>query len=126
MCDQKKELQPSRSAQPTKMNSLRRAKYVNVEELVLSQYDVDWQQLEYELTKLKASSNDSENVHGDDAKKKGDDYPCEDAVLVGAKPNVLAATNLSVLPGCPLRVPIPGKYHQSRLQPPRDGFNLCV
>jgi hypothetical protein len=113
------------TTQPTMVNSLRRAKYVTVEELVISQYDVNRQRLEYELAKLKASIK-SENADGDDANKKGYGNPSEDAGLVGAKSNAWAATNLSVLPGGPLRAAIPGKYHQSRLQPPRDGFNLCL
>mmetsp|Transcript_3454 Transcript_3454/g.7191 ORF Transcript_3454/g.7191 Transcript_3454/m.7191 type:complete len:694 (+) Transcript_3454:11-2092(+) len=44
------------------------------------------------------------------------------------KQNAWAGTNLSVLPGTSFRSPLThAKYHhQSRLQPPRDGFNLCV
>lgn len=111
--------------QPTVVSPLRRAKYVNVKELVLSHYDVNRQRLEYELAKLKAS-NDSEKVESGDAYKQGCDTHIEDAVLSGAKPNAWVASNLSDLPGGPLRAPIPGKYHQSGLQPPRDGFNLCL
>ncbi|KAL3778196.1 hypothetical protein ACHAW5_003962 [Stephanodiscus triporus] len=112
--------------QPTVVNPLRRAKYVNVKELVLSHYDVNRQRLDYELAKLKAS-NDSENVESGDAYKQGGcDTHIEDAALSGAKPYTWAASNLSDLRSGPFRVPIPGKYHQSSLQPPRDGFNLLV
>ena len=112
---------------------LRRAIYVNVDKLVRSQYDLDLQLLQDELAKLKAaaaesaSKEDQMNVSpgsgGDDSTRKS-----EGSTSGASKPttNAWSGTNLSVLPGGPLKAPLPGKYHQSRLQPPRDGFNLCL
>mmetsp|Transcript_23479 Transcript_23479/g.50871 ORF Transcript_23479/g.50871 Transcript_23479/m.50871 type:complete len:565 (+) Transcript_23479:129-1823(+) len=105
---------------------LRRASYVNVDKLVRSQYDIDLQLLTEELAKLKATEHNNEAEH-DGGADEGDNSPGgEGARSAGAKPNAWSGTNLSVLPGGPLRAPLPGKYHQSRLQPPRDGFNLCL
>ncbi|KAL3806472.1 hypothetical protein ACHAXA_000681 [Cyclostephanos tholiformis] len=122
-------------------NSLRRAKYVNVLELVLSQYDLNRSRLHDELAKLRAE-RDTEDalppvVGGDDdadelAVERDDTAThIEDAAAAGGgstgiakHDNARAATNLSVLPGGP-SIP-PEKHHQSRLQPPRDGFNLCL
>ena len=123
---------------PPKAAPLRRATYVNVDHLVRSQYDIDLQRLTDELAKLKApknnepSSNSKEAAHendgdGGDAKEGGAGSEGAGS-SAGGKPNAWSGTNLSVLPGGPLRSPLPhAKYHhQSRLQPPRDGFNLCL
>ncbi|KAL9189111.1 hypothetical protein ACHAXT_011601 [Thalassiosira profunda] len=92
---------------------LRRATYVNVDKLVRSQYDVDLPRLTSELAHLK---KDAPAVEGDDAEG------------TPPKPNAWATSPLSVLPSGPIRGPLPPHkfQHQSRLQPPREGFNLCL
>ena len=92
---------------------LRRATYVNVDKLVRSQYDVDLPRLTSELAHLK---KDAPAVEGDDAEG------------TPPKPNAWATSPLSVLPSGPMRGPLPPHkfQHQSRLQPPREGFNLCL
>ena len=101
---------------PDRSVPLRRAAYVNVNQLVRSQYDIDFQLLEKELAKLKATTQD-ENVESEGI----------DHLTTPVKPpNAWASKKLSVLPGGPSKTPLPGKSHQSRLQPPRDGFNLCL
>jgi len=102
---------------------LRRASYVNVDKLVRSQYEIDLQLLTEELAKLKAVTNDVESEDGDNNVPGGGDLKKGTGTN---KPNAWSGNSLSVLPGGPLRAPLPGKYHQSRLQPPRDGFNLCL
>ncbi len=110
-------------------NSLRRAKYVNVMELVLSQYDLNRSRLHDELAKLRAK-RDTEDalppvVGGDDdADQLAVERDDTGSTGIAKHDNARAATNLSVLPGGP-SIP-PEKHHQSRLQPPRDGFNLCL
>lgn len=108
---------------PPKATPLRRATYVNVDKLIRSQYEIDLQRLTDELAKLKARKN------GDPAEKENENIGVGGTGGVDVvKPNAWATTKLSVLPGGPLRSPLPhSKYHhQSRLQPPRDGFNLCL
>jgi len=102
--------QPIKAAMP-----LRRATYVNVDKLVRSQYDIDMKKLADELAKLK-----------DDGTQQNEDVSSPGSPPV--KPNAWATTNLSVLPTLKhhTQTPLSGKFHQSRLQPPRDGFNLCL
>lgn len=118
---------------------LRRAKYVNVNKLVTSQYDVDLQALKDELEKLKLSKNNiieppsqayNQNavdaVSGDISSSKGGVNKC--IMTTPVKKPAWGNGNL-ILPGGAFKttpLPVPGKYHQSRLQPPREGFNLCV
>ena len=131
---------------------LRRAKYVTVLELVSSQYNIDRTRLDHELSKLKKAaaaaatagdiSEDAAAAAGGgdddrDANVVGDDAPVAGSNIT-KKPNAWATTNLSLLPGGPLgntttTPTLPstttggaGHHHQSRLQPPRDGFNLCL
>jgi hypothetical protein len=90
---------------------LRRAKYVTVEELVLSQYDVDRKRLNDELAKLRTPPEESADI-----------------VAGGDKthPNARDTSIQNDLHSGSLRSPLLAKNHQSRLQPPRDGFNLCL
>ena len=111
--------------------SLRRAKYVNVNKLVTSQYDVDLQVLKDELEKLEPPSPQAYNqnavdaVSGDMSSSKGGVNKC---IMTTPVKKPAWGGNL-ILPGGAFKttpLPVPGKYHQSRLQPPREGFNLCV
>ena len=122
--------------QPPKVATapLRRATYVNVDKLVRSQYDIDLQRLTDELAKLKAKNEAPKEVgdnSGDGTNDEGGgvgDSPgggSGPTKPTNAPTNAWAGTNLSVLPGGPLRLH-PKYHHQSRLQPPRDGFNLCL
>jgi hypothetical protein len=107
---------------------LRRAAYVNVNQLVRSQYEIDLQILEKELAKLNATntSPQDENVDGWGDTSKGALNEGIGLTTPVKPPNAWASKKLSVLPGGPSKTPLPGKSHQSRLQPPRDGFNLCL
>ena len=104
---------------PPKTMPLRKATYVNVDKLVRSQYDIDLQRLTDELAMLKAPSQKEQ--HADDGGEGRDGRPSTPDTT---KPNAWATNkNLNVLSGNRHH----SKYHhQSRLQPPRDGFNLCV
>lgn len=123
--------------QPKAAVPLRRATYVNVDKLVRSQYDIDLKTLTDELAKLKSKDDGAPNIYLDDtdSPKSGDnnanDTKNKDVSSPGSppvKPNAWATTNLSVLPTLKhhTQTPLSGKFHQSRLQPPRDGFNLCL
>lgn len=111
---------------------LRRAKYVNVNKLVTSQYDVDLQALKDELEKSKKeppsqayNQNAVDAVSGDMSSSKGGVNKC---IMTTPVKKPAWGGNL-ILPGGAFKttpLPVPGKYHQSRLQPPREGFNLCV
>lgn len=92
---------------------LRRAKYVTVEEMVLSQYEIDRKRLDDELAKLRAPPQVSTNVDDED-----EGYPYAWATR----------HNQTDLHAGSLRSPLhtKPKHHHSRLQPPRDGFNLCL
>ena len=115
---------------------LRRATYVNVDKLVRSQYDIDLKVLTAEIAKLKSKDDGTPNIYLDDtdSPKSGDanDTKKKNVSSPGSppvKPNAWATTNLSVLPTLKhhTQTPLSGKqFHQSRLQPPRDGFNLCL
>ena len=94
---------------------LRRAKYVTVEELVLSQYEIDRKRLDDELAKLRVPHEESTNITEGDAKNETKSHP-----------NAWETPTQKDLHAGSLRSPLQAKQHQSRLQPPRDGFNLCL
>ncbi len=111
--------------------TLRRATYVKVDELIKSTYDIDLQRLSSELAKLRTAKEEKDllSSQGDGGENISPSSSGGDGPPSVTKPpvkNAWAATNLSVLPGGPLRAPLPGKHTQSRLQPPRDGYNLCL
>lgn len=111
------------SPHPT-ANSLRRAKYVNVEELVLSQYVIDRKSLDDELAKLRAPSEATNAACGDPGKEPGS--PNEVTGSTKVQYNSLETPNQNDLQAGSHRSPFHAKHHLSRLQPPRDGFNLCL
>lgn len=98
---------------------LRRAKYVTVEELVLSQYEIDRKRLNDELAKLRVPHEESTNVTESDVKH-------EVSGTTKSHPNAWETPTQKDLHAGSLRSPLQAKQHQSRLQPPRDGFNLCL
>lgn len=99
------------ATEPPRVAPLRRAKYVTVEEMVLAQYEIDRKRLDDELAKLRAPPEVSSSVDGEDEK-----YP-----YAWATRNNQADLHVGLL-----RSPLHAKHPHSRLQPPRDGFNLCV
>ncbi len=150
--------QPQSGTQP-----LRRATYTTVDKLIYSQYEVDLEKLEYELSKVRmnrASSADERGTtpppHGNDEHSAGSDEkeeaPAEVSVDVsisrqrtGSSPT--SPTSSRAWSGGDPTRPLGGVYpdsgtlsigssqlhlhqarfpQQNRLQPPRDGFNLCL
>jgi len=97
----------------------RKASYVNIETLVNSQYNIDLQRLNDELRTLKA--HDTEVV----AVAAAPQAAAESAVCISEEtkenkePSMRSSCSHSTLS-------LAKYHHQSRLQPPRDGFNLCV
>lgn len=97
---------------------------MDVKKLVSGTYDINFQRLQEELATLRAkNSGEPKEEHGIVTSGDSNDSP-EMTGSMEAKP--WSGKNLSVLPGGPLRYPHSKYHHQSRLQPPRDGFNLCV
>mmetsp|Transcript_8636 Transcript_8636/g.13017 ORF Transcript_8636/g.13017 Transcript_8636/m.13017 type:complete len:501 (+) Transcript_8636:92-1594(+) len=98
----------------------RKAAYVTIATLVNSQYNIDLQKLKDELRTLKSHDADvtaeaaapqaaSESAVGSSEETKENKEP-------SMRSSSCSHSSLSL-----------AKYHhQSRLQPPRDGFNLCV
>ncbi|EJK57349.1 hypothetical protein THAOC_22618 [Thalassiosira oceanica] len=97
------------------MPPLRRAKYHRVEELVSSHYDVCLTSLKDQLATLRAE----QSVVGKTSFPE--DLGSADATNVWS---------LQVLPeqrkGRPSHTPAPPKHFHTRLQPPREGSNLCL
>lgn len=99
----------------------RKAAYVTVEQLVNSQYNIDMQRLNDELRSLKA--HDVEHVAAvaaavPQAALEGPVSRSEET-KENKEPPIRSSSSQSSFSLA--------KYHnQSRLQPPRDGFNLCV
>jgi hypothetical protein len=100
----------------------RKASYVNIETLVNSQYNIDMQRLKDELRTLKA--HDTEVA----ATAAAAAAPQAAAVsAVGSSEETKENKEPSMRSSCSHSSLSLAKYHhQSRLQPPRDGFNLCV
>ena len=100
----------------------RKAAYVTIESLVNSQYNIDLQRLKEELRTLKA--------HDADETVDANATAAESAVVGGseeAKENKEPSMRSSIRSSISQSSFSLAKYHhQSRLQPPRDGFNLCV
>ena len=99
----------------------RKAAYVTIESLVNSQYNIDLQRLKEELRTLKA--------HDADETVDANATAAENAVVGGeeAKENKEPSMRSSIRSSSSQSSFSLAKYHhQSRLQPPRDGFNLCV
>eukprot|EP00986_Skeletonema_menzelii_P021053 scaffold33006_cov154-Skeletonema_menzelii.AAC.2 len=99
----------------------RKAAYVNIETLVNSEYNIDLQRLKEELRTLKAH----------DADETVDDNATAAESAVGGseetKENKEPSTRASIRSNSSHSSFSLAKYHhQSKLQPPRDGFNLCV
>ena len=98
----------------------KRAAYVTVEQLVNSQYNIDMQRLNDELRSLKAHDVEVAAVAAavPQAALEGPVSRSEETKENKEPPirSSSAQSSFSL-----------AKYHnQSRLQPPRDGFNLCV
>ena len=98
----------------------RKAAYVTIEQLVKSQYNIDMQRLNDELRTLKV--HDTEVATATAA-----------AIQAAAEGTVSRSEETKENKEPPLRSSSSQssfsllKYqNQSRLQPPRDGFNLCV
>lgn len=100
----------------------RKAAYVTIATLVNSQYNIDLQRLKEELRTLKAHDADetvdanataAESAVGGSEETKENKEPSMRASIRSSS----SQSSFSL-----------AKYHhhQSRLQPPRDGFNLCV
>lgn len=108
-----------------KATPLRRAKYVTVEELVNSQYDINRTMLVDELAKLRAPAGESAAAGGD---RKEPSSPSEVGGSTKAQPTTCETPTQHQhdLHASSLRSPLHAKHHHSRLQPPRDGFNLCL
>ena len=138
--------QPRNAATAT-TTPLRRAVYVNVEKLVRSQYSIDLKRLKDELDKLETTtttktskepcfvsanetrgSNFSEEARCMSEERVGREG---DERLPGSSSGGDARSSpaaISILPTGTRQhsLPHPKKHHQSRLQPPRNGFNLCL
>jgi len=98
----------------------RKAAYVTVEQLVNSQYNIDMQRLNDELRSLKAHDVEVAAVAAavPQAALEGPVSRSEET-KENKEPPIRSSSSQSSFSLA--------KYHnQSRLQPPRDGFNLCV
>ena len=129
---------------------LRRAVYVNVEKLVRSQYSIDLQRLKDELDKLETTTTtktSKEPCFVSANETRGSNFSeearCMSEERVGregeerlpgsssggdARSSPAASETISILPTGARQHSLPHlkKHHQSRLQPPRNGFNLCL
>ena len=97
----------------------RKAAYVTIEQLVKSQYNIDMQRLNDELRTLKVHDTEVATAAA--------------AIQAAAEGTVSRSEETKENKEPPLRSSSSQssfsllKYqNQSRLQPPRDGFNLCV
>ena len=98
----------------------RKAAYVTIEQLVNSQYNIDMQRLNDELRSLKAHDVEVAAVAAavPQATLDGPASRSEET-KENKEPPIRSSSSQSSFSLA--------KYHnQSRLQPPRDGFNLCV
>ncbi len=103
----------------------RKAAYVTIENLVNSQYNIDLQRLRDELRTLKAHDADLVAEAETDTAKAAADSAV--GSIEEAKENKEPSMRASMRSTSSQSSFSLAKYHhQSRLQPPRDGFNLCV
>lgn len=99
----------------------RKAAYVTIETLVNSHYNIDLQRLNDELRALKWSHD----IEVASAAAAAPQAAAESAVDISEEtkenkePSMRRTSSRSVSS-------LAKYHHQSRLQPPRDGFNLCV
>lgn len=101
----------------------RKAAYVTIENLVNSQYNIDLQRLRDELRTLKAHDNDL-SAEADAAKPAADSaVGSSEEAKENKEPSMRASMRSS---SSQSSFSLAKYHHQSRLQPPRDGFNLCV
>lgn len=95
----------------------RKAAYVTIEQLVNSQYNIDMQRLNDELRSLKA--HDEEVAAAVPQAELDGPVSRSEETKENKEPPIRSSSSQSSFSLA--------KYHnQSRLQPPRDGFNLCV
>jgi hypothetical protein len=103
----------------------RKAEYVTVESLVNSQYNIDLQRLNDELHILKAQGKETTTVAAtataaavpQAAEKSG--VRSFEETKENKEPRMRSSSSQSSFS-------LAKHHQQSRLQPPRDGFNLCV
>ena len=95
----------------------RKAVYVTIETLVHSQYNIDLPRLKDELrtlttqdTDVAASGTLANNLHSNEEMKENKEPTLRSSFSSYSQSSISLAKH----------------HHQSRLQPPRDGFNLCV
>ena len=128
---------------------LRRATYTSIDKLVLSQYDVDMKKLESELSKLRTGisslkeDTDATDIAGSGGEPQDNITPTGEEKVESPPKNSPPRAWTGNDPSNPLISVFPdsgsvsvgssqpqlqqNKYpHLNRLQPPRDGFNLCV
>ena len=107
----------------------RKAEYVTVESLVNSQYNIDLQRLNDELHILKAQGKETTTVAATAAAAAAAAAVPQAAEKSGVRsfeetkenkePRMRSSSSQSSFS-------LAKHHQQSRLQPPRDGFNLCV
>lgn len=143
---------------------LRRATYTKVDKLIYSQYEVDLQKLEYQLSKVRLSTTSSAEERDATPPPRADDEHCSESDEKAEAPAEVSAevespsrprTGSSPTSPSSSRAwsggdpshPLSGVYpdsgtisvgssqfqshqarfpQQNRLQPPKDGFNLCL